>query len=113
MVAGRYGAVAILRRRSEFVRVQSNGRRSRGRFLVLLALANPGGTTRVGFTVSKKVGHAVCRNRVRRCLREIVRRGDVVPPEGQDTVIIAYESAAQANSVELTQDLHQAFARLK
>ena len=57
--------------------------------------ATPQGAARVGFTVTKKVGNAVLRNRIRRRLREAART--VAPdawPEGHDAVLIAREAAA-------------------
>ena len=47
-------------------------------FLVLYARRNRSCTNRVGITVSKKLGHAVVRNRVRRRLREIYRLNEAV-----------------------------------
>ena len=51
---------------------------------------------RFGFTVSKKVGNAVERNRVRRRLREVVRLADALPGEaGHDYVLIGRRAALQ------------------
>lgn len=105
MVAGRYGSLLTLRRRREFLLVQSRGARSRGQRLVLLVLPNPDGETRLGFTVSKKVGNAVVRNRVRRRLRELFRQKHACLLAGHDTVVIAYPGAASASSAELLADL--------
>ncbi|MEP7015378.1 MAG: ribonuclease P protein component [Verrucomicrobiota bacterium] len=62
-------------RPSEFERVKREGSTSRGRLLLLgvLALDNAG-PFRAGFVTSRRVGSAVVRNRVRRRLREIVRK---------------------------------------
>ena len=54
----------------------------------------PGATVRVGFTVSKKVGNAVVRNRVRRRLREIARQ--VIPGQARpdlDYVLVGRQGA--------------------
>ncbi|GBQ29956.1 ribonuclease P protein component [Gluconacetobacter azotocaptans] len=63
-----------LKKRSEFLRVAARGRKVPSPGLVLQALgredADP---ARIGFTVTKKVGNAVVRNRARRRLREAVR----------------------------------------
>jgi ribonuclease P protein component len=92
----------VLRRRSDFLRVQKDGRRFKAPRLAVLV--TPGeGTTRVGFTVSRKVGNAVIRNRVRRRLKELVRREQLV--SGFDHVIIAYTPAAGATFQELAQDI--------
>ena len=53
-----------------------------------------GAPARFGFTVSKKVGTAVERNRVRRRLRDVVRRGAAMAPEaGHDYVLIGRRAA--------------------
>jgi ribonuclease P protein component len=72
-----------LRRRADF-RAASNGTRtSAGGFVLQARLRDDEGGVRVGFTVSRQVGNAVERNRVRRRLREIVKlAGNVKASEG-------------------------------
>ncbi len=94
-----------LRKRREFLRVQKFGRRFRRRSLVLLVLQNSAEHPRVGFTVSKRVGNAVTRNRVRRRLREMVRycSGDLC--SGMDYVFIALPKTAHAEFAVLCKEL--------
>ena len=71
-------------------------------------------TVRVGFTVSRKVGNAVARNRVRRRLREIVR--EVIPVEaraGLDYVLIGRQAALTRDFAALRRELQEALKRLK
>ncbi len=112
MVAGRYGSVLTLRKRSEFLLVQNTGRRAKGRHVVVLALPNGQSGSRLGLTVSKRVGNAVVRNRVRRRLRELVRTGAVRLPSGADVVVIAYPSAASVGTLALQDDLRRCLGRL-
>ena len=58
-------------------------------FLVLYARPNKLGINRVGITVSKKLGHAVVRNRVRRRLREVYRLNEDLFQSGWDVVVVA------------------------
>ena len=63
-----------LKQRAEFLRAAKNGRKAVMPGLVLQALAHTqSGPARVGFTVTKKVGNAVIRNRTRRRLKEAAR----------------------------------------
>ena len=71
-------------------------------YLVLYARKNRTGTNRVGITVSKKLGHAVVRNRVRRRLREVYRLNEALFRPGWDIVVVARSRAIDAKFKELT-----------
>lgn len=78
-----------LRTDAQFKRVRGAGRSWANPLAVLYVLPNEEGVTRVGFSVGKRVGKAVTRNRVKRLLREAVRvRLPVITP-GYDLVFIA------------------------
>ena len=69
---------------------------------------------RVGFTVSRKVGNAVERNRVRRRLREVARL--VIPAQARpdlDYVLVGRQAALRRDFAVLRQDLVEALKRLK
>ena len=66
-------------------------------YLVLYARKNRTGTNRVGITVSKKLGHAVVRNRVRRRLREAYRLNDSRFQPGWDIVVVARSRCISAS----------------
>ncbi len=61
-----------LSRNSEFRRVYNRGKSYAGTYLVLIVI-KANGNTRAGFTVSKKIGNSVVRNRARRLMRECYR----------------------------------------
>jgi len=91
-----------LTRAAEFDRVRKEGRVTRGRFLSLGVLSvNAGERVRAGFVTSRKVGGAVVRNRIRRRLREIVRRHQHDLTEGTWIVTIASPRAASASYAAL------------
>ena len=66
-------------------------------YLVLYARKNRTGTNRVGITVSKKLGHAVVRNRVRRRLREVYRLNEASFQPGWDIVVVARSRCISAS----------------
>lgn len=67
---------------------------------------------RFGFTVSRRVGNAVTRNRVRRRLKELVRTMAVDPAPGTDYVIIGRSAAADRAFATMADDLAAALARV-
>ncbi len=71
-------------------------------YMVLYARRNRTGTNRVGITVSKKLGHAVVRNRTRRRLREIYRLNEHRFQPGWDIVVVARTRAVKAPFEKLT-----------
>ncbi|MBE6925934.1 MAG: ribonuclease P protein component [Ruminococcaceae bacterium] len=75
---------------------------STNRFLALYARKNRLEQNRVGITVSKKLGCAVVRNRVRRRLREIYRINEDRFLPGFDIVVVARSRATDASFAELT-----------
>lgn len=108
----RFPKACRLRNRREFLRVQNGGAKVSADRLLALALETGGPTTRVGFTVSSKVGNAVVRNRVRRRLRELYRKRRDALPRGLDLVIIAKSSAAEADFAELGRDFDELSRKL-
>ena len=71
-------------------------------FLVLYARKNHSAANRVGVTVSKKLGCAVVRNRVRRRLREVYRLNEAKFAPGWDIVVVARSRCVKAGFDKLT-----------
>lgn len=95
-----------LLKRAEFLAVR-RGEKRRGRlFLVEVLDRDDGGKARVGYTVTRKVGNAVVRNRIRRRLKEAVRThaaDDMAP--GNDYVIIGRKDVLSAPFSQLKAEL--------
>ena len=99
---------ARIKRSVEFRQIQKTGRRIRSRFLVVCFCETSQKTSRFGLTVSRKVGNAVTRNRVKRWLRESIRknRHDV---SSLDVVFIARPAAARAGQARIESDVLRSF----
>jgi ribonuclease P protein component len=109
-----------LRKRREFEECYSSGVRVSGRHLQVFLLTGktpspdpgPPGRFRLGLSVSRRVGGAVARNRVRRRLREIFRRNrEVFGGRAGNLVINAKPSAARATFAELAEEYRTLVAR--
>jgi ribonuclease P protein component len=103
-----------LRRRADFLRVAAKGRKAAVHGLVLQALphADPSTPARIGFTVTRKVGNAVVRNRTRRRLKEAARlllREH--PVAGVDLVLIGRDTTRARRFEELLDDIRRALAK--
>jgi len=106
-----------MRSPEEFKRVMRSGRRAGGATLsvhLLLAVSTvpEDAEPKVGFVVSRAVGSAVMRNRVKRQLRELVRRRLACLPVGCWLVVRAHPAAAGASQADLAADLDLVLGRL-
>ena len=96
----------------EFERVYRKGSVHKGRLFSVHVLANAVGKPRLGLSVSKKVGSAVKRNRVRRRLKEIFRSSADKLPCDLDFVVSARPAAAEASFEELNEEFLGALSSL-
>jgi ribonuclease P protein component len=102
-----------LKRRPEFLRVAASGKKAAVGGVVLQALIRPDAEpARLGFTVTKKVGNAVIRNRTRRRLKEAARLLLAERPvAGVDLVLIGRASTRKRNFIILQGDIRRALER--
>ena len=101
-----------IERGSDFRVLYNEGRRINCQWFVLFARENDLGYHRLGITVSRKVGGAVTRNRVKRLLRERFRRSFADIPHHFDFVVNAKRSSAQAKYSELRQEFLSAARKI-
>jgi len=111
-----FGAKDRLHNSREFSRTWREGQRCHTRNLSVIA-APPGTSAqhhpRLGVTVSRKVGNAVCRNRIKRWIRESFRTSRQQLATAADVVVIAKPGAALLEHCEFDQELQEAFRRLR
>ena len=102
-----------LRRRTDFRAAAAGQRASVGTFVVQARRRAEAGPVRIGFTVSRQVGNAVERNRVRRRLREMVRlsQGGGMH-DGHDYVLIGRRAALAVPFGQMRQELDAALGRI-
>nr|WP_206453064.1 ribonuclease P protein component [Aurantimonas marina] len=107
-------AVGRMTKRAEFLAARK-GRRLNGPFFFVEALdRGDGEDPRVGLTVTKKVGNAVVRNRIRRRLREAIRLdAEADMALGIDYVIVARREVLAMPFAALKDELSRRFARAK
>lgn len=96
----------ILRRSSQFRKVLATGERRHGRHFIIY-LARNKSHPRLGLTVSKKVGNAVVRNRVKRRIREYFRKNKRLIPQ-IDLVVVAKRGSGSLSSGDIDQELQRA-----
>ena len=102
-----------LKRRADFQRVQSTGRKIHTAHFVVAVLVRPeGGPTRLGITATRKVAPAVGRNRIKRVMREVFRRNRELFPTACDVVAIAKDGASGLGYHEVLAELRGAHRAL-
>jgi ribonuclease P protein component len=105
--------VERLRKRADFLEAATGPRAPAAAFVLQTRTRADTGPPRVGFTVSKKVGNAVERNRVRRRLREIVRLSDAARfRPGNDYVVVGRRAALNEPFARLIEDFSRALERI-
>ena len=102
-----------LRQRADFVAVADGARVNSAAFVVQSRRRDGAGPIRVGFTVTRKNGTATERNRIRRRLRELVKRLDVISMRPHsDYVLVGRRAALNRGFATMLDDLRSALHRL-
>ena len=97
----------------DYREIYKAGRKIHSKKFVLFGRMNAIGHSRLGITVSKKVGGAVVRNRVKRLFREVFRRSLREIPNHFDIVVNAKTDCAGASYMELRDEFVNAAKKLR
>jgi ribonuclease P protein component len=109
----RFGKGNRLRKRPEFLQLGERGKRLFSRHFILVYDHSRQLESRLGITVTKKIGPAVTRNRLKRICREYFRRHRDFLGAAYDIHIIARSAAARAAHEELTGSLETLFSQIR
>jgi ribonuclease P protein component len=105
--------ITVIRKRADFLAANKGLRNARAGF-VLLTLPNAGVGKRFGITVTKKIGNAVVRNRMKRRFRELLRaalRGEGLADT--DHVLIGRAGGVERDFAKMREELSAALARAR
>jgi len=102
-----------LLKRADFLRLSRSGKKIRTRFFIAAVLDGTKENNRIGITVSKRVGKAVERNRIKRLIREYYRHRRKTLSGNRDINIIARKYVKFLSNSKVVEALDELFARLK
>jgi len=102
-----------LRKNTDIQRTRRKGQSKTTRILVLVALPNHQNRSRFGFAVSKRIGNAVKRNKIKRQLREAARLRQTQIRSGYDLLFIARVPINRSDYQQIEQAVDELLSRLK
>jgi ribonuclease P protein component len=102
-----------LRKNADFRRVRREGQSVSNRLLVLIVAPNKLNHSRFGFAVSKRIGKAVKRNKIKRQMREAARLCREQVQAGWDILFIARVSISEASYQEIEQSAHNLLHKMR
>lgn len=104
--------ITSLKRNNDFRRLYSRGKSFAGGYTVIYMSKNRLGVNRLGLTVSKSVGKAVTRNRLKRLMRESMRLMWDRLPSGYDIVVVSRNRAVGKSQTQIMKDIEYAMRKL-
>ncbi len=107
------GVLLKINKNAQFKKVYTEGRYYVEEFLVVYIIKNSTEYNKVGFSVSKKVGKAVIRNRAKRMMKENYRMLEEKLKKGNDIVITGRAKTSQADYGDIKKNLESAFTRAR
>ena len=91
-----------LKKRYQFNYVYRSGEHFSGEFIVLYIASSKTKNIKIGLAVTKKIGHAVVRNRIRRQLREIIKKQVPILKQNYNLIVVARDNITSASFEKLS-----------
>ena len=103
--------IDTIRKRSDFKKIYKEGSYIKGKYLhiYMLARAEDNCSIRVGFDISKKIGNAVTRNRIRRILKEILIKIEQEYNSSIDIIFVAKKGICNISFWDLKDHIEKIF----
>lgn len=108
-----YSKADRLRKRTEFIHVSQRGKKIQNRYFIAYYCQGQHIASRLGITVTKRVGKAVTRNRIKRIAREHFRKNRRIVQPYLDINVIAKKEAADLTTEEMFRSLKGLFEKIK
>lgn len=93
-----------IRKKKDFLLLYKKGRRYRGKYFNLIYLSNNLSFSRIAIVVSRKIGNAVKRNKIKRWMRDLFRRNKELLKSSVDIVIIPKKDISELSWSSLQQE---------
>lgn len=100
-----FGKEERIRKRKQYLNIYRRGGRLHSNNFIVILNPNPSGEKRLGVAISKRVGNAVQRNRIKRLVREFFRLNKDGLPDSQDMVIIAKKDVSSLKYQDVCMEL--------
>ncbi len=100
-------------KRRDFELVFKEGINSAAKYFIIYVKKNGLTYNRLGLSVSKKIGKAVARNRIKRLLREAIRKVSEKIPLNYDFIVIAKKSSSEAKLEDIVRDMRKSLEKIK